>query len=254
MFQTLIYKELLEQYRTRRVAIVSIVLVFMALSSALLAKLMPDLLKSFQTPGMTITITSTTSIDAIDQFVKNVSQLGIFVLLFVVSGAIAEERTRKTLELLLVKPVSRTQVVLAKFTAYLGVIALILLASSVIFSVYSYSLFGSFPFVRFAGVTALLLGFTLSTLGVTIAASSMARTSLGATGIGFAWVILSSIATSLTPSLGRYLPAAVFSVYHDLVTNGWQGSYSYPLVSSILILLASIAIATNRFSKQEIER
>ena len=63
-------KDLMEQMRSKKVMILAIIFLFLALASPITAKLMPQLLKSLATPGITITIPEPTYKDAIDQFKK----------------------------------------------------------------------------------------------------------------------------------------------------------------------------------------
>lgn len=144
-FTALLKKEILEIYRTRKFMILGILFLFVAISSPVLAKLIPKLLANTEFPGTNIhiQIPDATWKDSIDQFVKNLIQFGVIVIVFMFAGSIAEEKNKKTLELVLAKPVPRNQFVLSKVLSSFAVIKVTFLASAIIFYLYTLSLFGS---------------------------------------------------------------------------------------------------------------
>ena len=98
---TLLKKDLMEQWRTKKILILIIIFLFVAISSPIIAKLTPELLKSISVPGLTINLPAPTYSDSLDQFIKNTSQIALLVLVFVVAGAVSDEKNRKSLEILL---------------------------------------------------------------------------------------------------------------------------------------------------------
>jgi ABC-2 type transport system permease protein len=91
----LLKKDLLEQWRTKKILILAIIFLFVAISSPIMAKILPELMKSISVPGMVISLPSPTYLDAIDQYIKNISQIAILVVIFIVAGAICDEKTAK---------------------------------------------------------------------------------------------------------------------------------------------------------------
>ena len=80
---------------------------------------MPELLKLIPMDGLelTINIPAPTWMDAYAQFFKNITQIGIIVLLILLNGSISQEMQRGTLINMLSKGLARPTVILAKFTA-----------------------------------------------------------------------------------------------------------------------------------------
>lgn len=109
-------KELLEYSRTFKLWILIVVFLLLGLMNPLTAKFMPELFENFMPEGMTITIAETTILDCWTQFFKNVPQLGIIVLVIMISGIMANELSRQTLVIMLTKGMPRQTVILAKFT------------------------------------------------------------------------------------------------------------------------------------------
>jgi ABC-2 type transport system permease protein len=136
-------KELLEQRRTYKLLIMLAVFTIFGTMSPLLAKLMPELFKSMAIEGMTITIPEPTFIDAYAQFFKNVTQMGVIVLLLVFSGSMSHELSKGTLTNVLAKGLSRSSVVLSKYTAGLTLWTFSLALSAAVNYGYTLYLFGS---------------------------------------------------------------------------------------------------------------
>ncbi len=138
-----LHKELLEQRRTYKLLIMLAVFTIFGTMSPLLAKLMPEIFKSMAIEGMTITIPEPTFLDAYSQFFKNVTQMGVIVLLLVMSGSMSHDLSKGTLTNVLAKGLPRSSVVLSKYTACLTLWTLSLALSAAVNYGYTLYLFGS---------------------------------------------------------------------------------------------------------------
>ncbi len=110
-------KELIEQVRTYKTLILLAVFFLFGLMSPVLAKLLPDLLEGMDLQGMKLVIPEPTVLDAYGQFFKNMTQMGILVMLLVFGGVLSNELTRGTLINILSKGLPRYTVLLSKFIA-----------------------------------------------------------------------------------------------------------------------------------------
>ena len=108
-------KEFLESLRTYRCLILISVFFLFGMMSPLLAKLMPEILAGVEMQGMSIMLPEPTAMDAYSQFFKNMTQMGILVLLLVFGGMLSGERSRGTLVPILAKGLQRHTVLLSKF-------------------------------------------------------------------------------------------------------------------------------------------
>lgn len=114
-------KEALESFRTHKLLIVLAVFAVLGVISPVAAKMLPEILAAMPMEGMTLVLPTPTRLDAWSQFNKNVSQMGLVVLLLVLSGQFSTEYAKGTLVNLLTKGLSRTAVALAK-AAWAGVL------------------------------------------------------------------------------------------------------------------------------------
>src|SRR5215472_12686889 len=144
IFLPLFKKELYEQYRTYRLLIAVVIFLLMGISAPVITKLTPDLLKSLG-GGIQITLPPQTATDALNSYLKNMTQLPALMIILLAMGCIADERSRGTAVTVLTKPVPRTVFVLAKYLAY----GLLLLAGIVVAAsgdyLYTYQLFSALP-------------------------------------------------------------------------------------------------------------
>lgn len=257
MIQTLlvlIKKDLMEQWRTKKIIILSIIFLFVAISSPIMAKIMPEVMKSISVPGMTINLPASTYSDSIDQFVKNISQIALLVIIFIVAGAVSDEKNKKTLEILLTKPISRPLFILSKFKAYFASIVVIFTISSLVFYLYTVSIFGTFNLLNFTIMSANILIYTLMIVAVTILASTITKSSIAAGGIGFLSYILFSTIFSLIKPLQKFSPNMIFDNYKTVINTGWTNDLFLPLIVILFVIIISVLLSVFLFKKQEIER
>ena len=250
----LIRKELLEHLRTKKILITCVVFLFVAIASPIIAKVMPELLKSISVPGMSISVPDTTSKDALDQFIKNISQIALLIMVFVVAGVISDEKNKKTLEIVMTKPVSREKFILSKFISSFLIIAVVFVAASAIFYVYTASVFTALNLANFAIIVFSVLLYILMIVSVTILASTIVKNSIVAGGVGFVGVIVFGTIFGLFEGLKQFSPSWIFSNYQLVAANGWSSDLVYPIVINTCVISVSVIIAIMLFKRQEIDR
>lgn len=108
-------KEVLESWRTKRFLILGVVFLIFAIMSPLFAKLTPEIMKTALGQTMADQIPTPTSLDSWTQYYKNISQLGIFVIVIMFSGSLSGEVAKGTLVNLVTKGLPRYAVILGKF-------------------------------------------------------------------------------------------------------------------------------------------
>lgn len=123
----MLQNELILAWRRYRLVVLALVFLLFGIEAPLVAKLTPALLKSIG-QGMTITLPEPTSVMAWQQYYKNMTQIGLFVLAIVASGTVSRELNEGTLVILVAKGLRRNAVIMAKYTMALlqWVVALVL--------------------------------------------------------------------------------------------------------------------------------
>lgn len=249
---TLLKKELLEQWRTYRFLVVGAVLVLFGLTSPLMARYLPDIIKSLGgIEGLDQLIPPPTTADAIGQYLKNCAQFGVILALLVPMGAVVGEKDRGTAVMVLSKPVSRASFLLAKFVAAALVFMVAILLAALGAYYYTGILFEWLNVGQFALLNVLFWLNLLVYLALTMFASTLARSTVAAGGIGFGLFMLMWIA-GIIPQVGKHLPDALQGWGMQLVL-GWPGDPAWGAVGvSLGIIAVALVGAVVVFRRQEI--
>jgi ABC-2 type transport system permease protein len=248
-------KEFSEIFKTKKFIILVVLFLFIAVASPALAKITPELLKNIPSgSGISINLPAPSFNDSIDQFIKNVSQFALLVLVFLFAGTIAEEKNKKTLEIVLTKPVSRVSLVLSKFIAAFVSMTAVYLVSCLIFYAYTYLLFGTFSFANFSLLALLLLVYMLFITATTILCSTFTSSQIVSAFIAFGVEIVIVSILGLVQSIKKFLPGHVLSFYKDIFTGIKTGEYLPSLLVSIGLIILWMILSIVVFRKQEIER
>lgn len=216
-------KEFLEQLRNYKILILLSVLALFGMTSPLLAKMTPELLKNLSGSGITISLPKVTTSDAWAQFFKNISQMGIVALILIFGTSLPQEINRGTLIIPLSKGLSRSAVILAKYlVSFLNWTAGYFI-SVLICCGYTQYLFGTFAVSHL--VYALiclwlfgnfLLAFVLLT--GTIAIGSYGGLLLDAVGLGGLLVL------EVFPKLQKWNPISLASKNASMLTRSTLSS------------------------------
>jgi len=116
-YLAILKKEILENLRTHKVLILLLVFFIFGVMNPLTAVFTPEILKTFMPEGMSITIPDPVALDSWAQFFSNVTQLGLIIVVILFSGILGNEFSKGTLINLITKGLSRTAVILAKFSS-----------------------------------------------------------------------------------------------------------------------------------------
>jgi ABC-2 type transport system permease protein len=249
IYWVLIQKELTEQMRSGRFIILLAVFLFFGIASPLTAKFLPAILPSIiKGQNITIQIPEGTWIDAMGQFVKNISQIGVFIIILLSMGTVAREKENGTASFLLVKPVSRNLFILSKFTSQLIVLLVSMLVGFFTAVLYINIFFGSFPMTPFAQIALILLFYLIVMQCITIFFSVLIKTQIPAGILAFVTTLLLS-AVSILGKPGMYSPSHLLDESQSILTNSimnWQ-----PFAGSLLIIICCIGGSLRIFRNWE---
>ena len=251
IFLAVLRKELLEQWRTRRLVAVAAVLLFFGFLSPLSAKLLPDLMKSLgDTGGIVIELPPPTAQDGLLQYVKNTSQFGVLLAVLLAMGALAQEKERGTAAMILSKPASRANFLLSKFMALTLVFGLCLALAGLACYYYTIVLFEGSGGARFVEMNLLLALFIEFYLAVTLLGSTIARSQVMAGGLGLGAIFVVAILGAL-PRLGEYMPTALLEWARVLMVGTGEPAWGAVAVSlgGIVVCLGAALVV---FERQEL--
>jgi ABC-2 type transport system permease protein len=247
----LVRKELLEQWRTMRLPLVSIVFVLIGLGSPLLARFTPEIIRAVAGDQLPIVLPRPTAADAIDQLAKNLNQFGALIAILLAMGSVASEKERGTAALLLAKPVGRAGFLLAKLVAIGATLGLATLLAVLAAWFYTLVLFAPLPPAGMAASAVLDWLLLMSWAAITFLGSTLSRSSVAAAGLGIAGLIVIGVLSAFPP-IAPWLPTGVVGPARAFAL-GISGPALLPaLVGSITVILGSVGLAWLSFRRQEL--
>ena len=246
----LLRKELLEQWRTRRLLVVAIVFTAFGIGSPFLARYTPELIRALAGNQFQIEVPPPTARDAVDQFLKNVGQAGVLTAILLAMGSVANEKERGTAALLLTKPASRAAYLLAKLLAIGATLLVSLLLAAIGGYAYTAFLFEAMPIGGWAAMVGLLLLSLLVYTSLTFLGSVLSRSALAAAGIGIGFMIIVAL-ISILPTVGPYTPGGLSSAALA-IAMGRDPSVIGPLLVNGAGVAALFGISWLVFRRQEL--
>ncbi len=249
---TSLRKEWIELTRTSRLVILLVVLGFFGLSSPLLAKYTPELMKMI--PGaeaIASIIPAPTVVDAVGQYVKNISQFAILLALLLSMGLVSQEKERGTAALLLAKPLPRASFLAAKFVALgLGFVAAFVVAALGGYY-YTLVLFEPLKVGPWLVLNSALLMQVLVYIAITLLFSTLLRSQAAAAGLSLGVILVFSLLESI-PTFAPYVPNrlvvwAANAILGGPAVNGWPSFFV-----CLVLILGSLLAAWLIFERQEL--
>ncbi len=253
--RTLLLKETLEAWRSRRVVAVAILFVVLGIVSALSARYLPEILKLALGDQLTIPLPVPASADAVLQLQKNLGQVGALVAIVLAMGAVATEKERGTAAFVLTKPVSRGAFLGAKLVALGSVLGLATLAAVAAAWAYTAVLFEPGPILGWLALAVLAWLGLATWASVTFLASTVSGSAVVAAGVGVVALIAVSLVGAI-PQAARFLPAGLESPARALAATGAEGVDASVLatavVGTIVLIAGSAVLAWLSFRRQEL--
>jgi len=238
----LLKKELLEYLRSKKLISILLIFAFFGIVSPLTAYYIPEIMAYVaKNQNIKIELPPPAYQDAIAQYIKNVSQMCVFILILMTMGIVSNEKEKGTAIFVLVKPVKRYNFVLSKLTALIIILAISFLTSALCCSLYTYLFFEEVHLGIFFVQNILLMLYVLVILSATLMFSSIAKSSVVAGVLSFIfWMSLPLI--SLIGKAGRYSPDNLLAQAGSLVSVSSLQFGSIILSVFIIIILTSIAL------------
>lgn len=245
-------KEFLGNLRTYKLMIMFLVFLLFGMLGPITAKLTPKLLETLITEGITITLPEPSAFDSWAQFFKNVSQMGLFVVVILFSGMMANEYSHSTLINVLTKGLRRSTVILSKFTAATIIWTgsyLVCFLMSYFYTEYFWpddKIINLFSSVFYLWVFGILLLAVLSLGGVLFKNSYGCLLFTGG-------VIVILYLLNIIPAIQKYNPVALISSNMALLKGQAIPMDLFPsLVVSAVAILILITSAIGLFNKKQL--
>lgn len=237
-------KEFLETWRTHRFLILLCIFVIFGIMNPLFAKITPDLLKATLGKEMAATIAAPTSLDSWQQFYKNLTQMGIYLVAILFSGCVVSEVRQGNFIQLVTKGLSRTTIILSKITVltvqWLAALLLCFGITAGYTAFYFPDTKSPHPFA--AMLPALFFGIFLLT--VVVLGSTLARTSYE--GLFFTiGVMIIMYVTNMLPHVKKFSPITLINRNLDVLSGTLQTSdllWNFVVAGVLAVVCVLLAI------------
>ncbi len=244
-FMTATRKELLQQWRTRRVLVIWAVFLLFGLMSPLLAKFTPQMLTMVEgAEQFADLIPQPTINDAIVQYIKNITQFGFIIAILVGMGAVAGEKERGTAALILSKPMPRWAFLLSKFVAQALLYAVAFLLAALATYYYTLVLFGPLDFVAFLLGSGLLWVWLLCYTAVALLGSAIGNSVGSGAGLGLLGAVLLLLMGAL-PVVGSVAPSGLVAWASQMglgSATANAGALAASVTLIVMLLITSLAV------------
>ncbi len=211
VYRTAVGKELIQLWRTKRMLVTGAVFLVFGMGSPLIAKVIPDIFKSVA--GMeqfASLIPVPGAADAMDQYIKNLSQFGFLLAVLLAMGTVVGEKEHGVAPMILSKPMPRWAFIAAKFTAQSVMYLACFVLSGAGAWYYTWILFGPLEPGAFLLANGLLLIWILTFVALAILGSILGKTTVSAGGIGVVLAVLFMLAGSI-PRYGVLFPQGLLT-------------------------------------------
>ncbi len=200
--------------RSYRLLVAAIVLLFFGLTSPILAKFTPEMMKLIPSGEVTISMPPPTVGMAIAQYAKNMGQTIVILGLLLAMGAVAQEKDKGTAAMMLVKPLPRGAFLGAKFLGLAALFAISLVISGIAAYYYTMLLFQALNIPDWLLLNVFLFLYSLVIVSMTLLCSTVMKSQAAAMGTAFGLLVIGWFAGGIL-GLGKYMPG-------ELVTWGMR--------------------------------
>jgi ABC-2 type transport system permease protein len=251
-FRAFLGKEARETRKTWRLWVVPGILVFLGVTSPILAAVTPALLRATagRTPGMVVRIPTPTASDAYLQFLGNLAQVALLAIIITGAAAVASERRAGTAVLMLTKPLTRAGFVVAKVVSGLALLLVATALGSVLCVIVTVLLFDASLIADFVASVALWLALAamFSTLMILLSAAMDRQPPAAGVGIG---VYVGIFVLTGFPAIRDHSPAGLMAA-NDAIIAGRHVALAWPLLTTATLGVLFVVAAVVVFRRKEL--
>lgn len=251
-YSAFLKKEIIEYAKTYKLIIMLVIFAVFGITNPLMAKLMPEIVESFMTDDIVITLPEPTAFDAWTQFFKNATQMGFIVMVIVFSGVLSSELTRGTLINMLTKGLSRTAVILSKYTCMVLIWTASIALCFGLTYIYTVFLFTEAEILNLLFSVFCLWVFGLFLLAALLLSAALTKNNYGClliTGI----IVVVCMILNFIPAIHQYNPISLSTDNMGLLMNSIEVSSLHgAILISCLLSVIFVSLSVLIFRKKQL--
>ncbi len=245
-------KEFIEYAKTYKLFIMLIIFIVFGITNPLMAKLLPEILSNLITDGITLSLPEATAFDSWTQFFKNATQMGLMVMVILFSNVLSSELSKGTLINLLTKGLSRTAVILAKYTCMVLVWTISLSLCFGLTYGYTLYLFPKGEAVNLIFSTFCLWLFGNLLLAILLLSAVLTKSNYGCLLITGGSAVI-GIVLNIIPAAHKYNPISLTTDNLALLTNTVEASSLFgAIIIAGSLSIFFVAVSVHLFQKKQL--
>jgi ABC-2 type transport system permease protein len=251
-FDAFLGKELTEIRRTWRLWVIPGMLLFLGVTSPIIAAVTPALVKSVTASqrGVVVQLPPPTALDAFAQLLKNLDQFVLIAIIIAGAGVISGERSAGTAILVLTKPLSRRAFVVTKILSQFLLLVTSTALGTVACLVVTSMIFTGVRAVPVVATVALWLLYASLLIVVMTLFSAAFKSRGAAAGAGLVFYFLTLLLSSWAPT-ARYSFVGLIPAMREALL-GHASSLGWPVTTAIAAIVMGTAGAVSIFERQEL--
>lgn len=251
-FRAFLGKELREIRKTWRMWVLPGILLFLGLTTPVLAAATPYLLKmtAQRTPGVVIEFPTPTALDAYLQFMGNLAQLALLAVIVTGAAVVAGGRRAGTAALMLSKPLSRTGFIVAKAVSSLTIVVVATILGAALCIVVTIAVFDASHIAGFVMSVLMWLALAAMFVALMVFLSAAMDRQAPAAGTGIAVYVALFVLTGF-PAVRDRTPAGLLAA-NDAVLKGRHVALAAPLATTLVLAMLFVGAAVIGFRRKEL--
>jgi ABC-2 type transport system permease protein len=252
-YRAILEKEVVELWRTSRLAITCGLFVLLGIAVPVLERYLRGITKLFGQIDPELGLGKTGVPDVVETLVRVLWLFGPLAAVLLTMAALAGERQARTAALVAVRPVSRAALVWAKFVAAAMVLGLGTALAVAGTWLYASIFFGALEGLPWVQLWLLAWLDSLVFAGITLAASAASASPAGAAAVGIAAFGALGLAGTVV-TLNSWLPTGLSELGQALVLNelGPDVDPFRTVLASVALLVAALLLAWLRFRRVDL--
>ncbi len=203
--------------------------------------------------GIVIDIGTPSVIDSYSQYIGNLYELYLYVIIFVAVAMFINDKTKGLLPLIISKPISRTKYILSKYISLNILLLISLLFGYFVFDYYTFFLFDEIDMLGMLYASLLFFVYGLYATSVALFSATHTKSYILALVTTFGIMLFFGALKLWEVGILKYIPSYIMNNIIAILTNTVELTLIiYNVILTLGISLVFIILAIIRFRKQDI--
>ncbi|MCK5762224.1 MAG: hypothetical protein KAH16_04935 [Candidatus Izimaplasma sp.] len=240
--------------KTSKFIIFPVLLVLLAITSPLTAKYLNEIIAfTLEGTGIVIDIGTPTVFESYSQYIGNLYELYLYVIIFVAIGMFINDKTKGLLPLIISKPISRTKYIISKYISLNILILLSLFIGYFVFDYYTYFLFDEIDMLGMFYVTLLYFVYIIYITSIALFSATHTKSYILAIVTTFGIMIFIGALRLWEVGILKYIPGYLIN---NMILVLSEASEAKEIIFNVLLTLGIsgvfIILSIIKFRKQDI--